>query len=271
MGVRKGEEIKGGGINLASLGADIWAKLLPNPYVLDVARQRGQNRNGSSTLAILGARSRAQMQRNLYFLRGRQKKRRNNKWLHHPCLLGCREGGGTATQPLRSLGFHTKGDKIRRCYISPAFWGAQRWAECYINPAISGVPRMGDRITSSCITPRRPKLGGIATQPSSFHRLAGKGATTQVVLAPLPSSEPGLGHKCNVTTILSGFAKTREKIRSGYITTAFLGAEKGQERLRNTTSLRGFAQKEIKLEVATSALPNGGPKSGRNSCITPAI
>ena len=191
------------------------------------------------------------MKHNLYVLRGRQKKRRNKKWLHRPCLLGARKGGGTAMQPLRSLGFRTKGDKIRSGYISLAVWGPKSGHNSYITPAISGVPRIGDKITSNCITPRRPKLGGSATQPLSCQGLPNKGAKTKMVLAPMPSWEPGVRLKCNVTSIFWGVAKKGEEIRSGYIALAFLGAEKGAEWLCNPYVLGSCAQKEIKSKVAT--------------------
>ena len=104
-------------------------------------------------------------------------------------------------QPLRSLGFRTKGEKIRSGYISPALWVPKSGRNSYVTLAISGVPRIGDKITSKCITPRRPKLGGIATQPSSSQRLPNKGTKTEMVLAPMPSWEAGLGLKCNVASI----------------------------------------------------------------------
>ena len=80
-----------------------------------------------------------------------------------------------ATQPLRSLGFRTKGDEIKTGYMSPALWGPKIGQNSYVTPAISGVPRIGDKITSDCITPRRPKLGGIAPQPSSSQGVPIKG------------------------------------------------------------------------------------------------
>ena len=78
-------------------------------------------------------------------------------------------------QPLRSWEFRTKGDEIKSGYISPALWGPKIGQNSYVTPAISGVPRIGDKITNNCITPRHPKLGGIATQPLAWQGVPIKG------------------------------------------------------------------------------------------------
>ena len=104
-------------------------------------------------------------------------------------------------QPLRSWELRTNRDKIRSGYISPAVCGHKSGRNGYITPAISGVPTIGDKITSNCITPRRPELGGIATQPLSFQGLPNKGAKTEMVLARMPSREPAVGLKSNVTSL----------------------------------------------------------------------
>ena len=46
--------------------------------------------------------------------------------LHSPCILGDPQ---------------TKGDKIRIGCLSPAFWGAHKWAEMLHNPCILGYPQ----------------------------------------------------------------------------------------------------------------------------------
>ena len=53
--------------------------------------------------------------------------------------------------------------------------------------------------------------------------------------SPLPSQGPKRGRNCYVTPAFSGIpnAKRREKIRSGYLTRAFAGAQKRAELLRN--------------------------------------
>ena len=108
------------------------------------------------------------MQRNLHCLRGRQKKGENKEWLHHPCFLGGQKGGATTRRPMRSWGFSTNGNEIKSGYISPAFSGAKSGRNSYVAPVISGVRRIARRtIISNYNTPWRPKLGGIATQPSS--------------------------------------------------------------------------------------------------------
>ena len=53
--------------------------------------------------------------------------------------------------------------------------------------------------------------------------------------SPLPSWGPKRGRDCYVTPAFSGIPNTKqgEKIKSGYLTPAFLGAQKGAGLLRN--------------------------------------
>ena len=53
--------------------------------------------------------------------------------------------------------------------------------------------------------------------------------------SPLPFREPKRGQNCYVTPAFSGIpnAKRGDKIRSGYLTLAFCGAQKRAELLRN--------------------------------------
>ena len=125
----------------------------------------------------------------------------------------------------------------------------------------------------------------------------------------LPSRGPIGGQNCYVTSKLSGVsnAKCEEKIRSGYLTPTFLGAQTTAELLRNTYILGGLeyqarrhngkllpqwcllgcpkeggnatatrnswrppTQRVVtKLEVATSPLPCRGPIGRQNGYATP--
>ena len=59
--------------------------------------------------------------------------------------------------------------------------------------------------------------------------------------SPLPSPERRRGRKCYVTSAFPGVPgeKRREKIKSGYLTPAFSGAQKRAEVLRNPCILGG--------------------------------
>ena len=46
-----------------------------------------------------------------------------------------------------------KGDRIRKGYITPAFSGAQKWADWIHNPAFAGSPIGGDKFRRVYITP----------------------------------------------------------------------------------------------------------------------
>ena len=121
----------------------------------------------------------------------------------------------------------------------------------------------------------------------------------------LPSRGPTSGRKCYVTPSFSGVPKQGDKIRSGYLTTPFLGAHKWAELLRNPSILRGpqtrgqnqkwlphpcplggpqaggsatyplhsrgSPAKGTKLEVAASPMPSWGPTSGQNRDVSAAF
>ena len=84
--------------------------------------------------------------------------------------------------------------------------------------------------------------------------------------SPLPSRGPKRGRNCYVTPAFSGVpnAKRWEKIRSGYLTLAFSGAQKRAELLRNPCIL-GDPQRQAWGENQ-KWLPHpcllGGPKEG---------
>ena len=58
--------------------------------------------------------------------------------LHHLCNLGDPQ---------------TKGDKIRIGCLTPAFSGAQKWAEMLYYPVILGDPQTKGDIRIGCLTP----------------------------------------------------------------------------------------------------------------------
>ena len=84
--------------------------------------------------------------------------------------------------------------------------------------------------------------------------------------SPLPSRGPKRGRNCYVTPAFSGIpnAKRGEKIRSGYLTLAFSGAQKRAEVLHNLCILGG-PQRQARGENQ-NWLPHfrllGGPKDG---------
>ena len=61
------------------------------------------------------------------------------------------------------------------------------------------------------------------------------------------------------------------KIRIGCLNHAFSGAQKWAEQLRNPCILGGLQKKAAKSELAATAMPFRGPKSGRKCHVTPAF
>ena len=102
-----------------------------------------------------------------------------------------------------------RGEKFRRGYLTHAFLGAQKRAELVCNPCVLKVPQSkGDKIRIGC--PRTKQ----------------EGATSS-----LPSRRPKRGRNCYVIPAFWGVldAKRGEKFRRGYLTHAFLGAQKRAE------------------------------------------
>ena len=144
------------------------------------------------------------------------KRKQNQKWQPQPCLLGGPKEGRNATPPLHSRGSPTKGSKIRSGCLTPAFSGAQKRAEMLRHRCIFGDPNKGEQNQKWSPT---------------------KGS----------------------------------KIRSGCLTPAFSGAQKRAEMLRHPCILRDPQQRGAKSEVVASPLPSRVPKRGRKCYITPAF
>ena len=166
-----------------------------------------------------------------------------------------------------------RGETIRSDYLTLAFAGAQKRAELLPNPCILGDPQRQARGENQRWLPHPcllggPKVGRSATQPlySRRSRTPSAGRKSEVATSPLPSRGAKSGRKCYATPLFSGIPKaTRgEKIRSGYLTDAFSGAQKRAELLRNPCIL-GDPQRQARGENQ-KWLPHpsllGGPKEG---------
>ena len=227
-------------------------------------------------------------------------------------------------------GVPKQGDKIRIGCLTPAFSGAQKRAEVLRSPCMLRGPQRQARVENQkCL--RQPyllgdaRVGGSATQPlhsqgsptpsvgrkSEMATSPRQGANNNWLPHPCLLQGPQVGGICYVTLAFSGHpnAKRGEKIRSGYLTPAFLVVHKWAELLRNPCILggpqrqaRGDDQKWLphpyllgdpkegggamqplhfrwsptpraarKSEVPTSTLPSRGPKRGRKRYVTPAF
>ena len=112
--------------------------------------------------------------------------------------------------------------------------------ECYVTPTFSGVPNKGEQnqnwLPQPCLL-AGPKVGGSARSP-----LHSQGSPTK-----------------------------GNKIRIGCLSHAFSGAQKWVEVLCHPCILGGPQQRGAKSELAASAMPSRGPKSGRKCFVTPAF
>ena len=164
----------------------------------------------------------------------------NRKWLPQPCLLRGPKERRNETSPLNSQGSPTKGNKIRRGCLTPAFLGAQKRAEMRRHHCILQIPQK-------------------------------RGTKSKRAASPLPSSGAKSGHKCYITPHSGGSPTKGNTIRSGCLTRAFSGAQKRAEMLCHPSSLGGPQQRGTKSEVAASPLPSQGPKKGRKCYVTRAF
>ena len=169
-----------------------------------------------------------------------QQQEQNQRWLHHPCLLGGPESGGMATQPLHSHGSPNTGNKIKSGYITPAFLGARNRREWLHNPYI---------------------VGGLPTI----------GRKSEVATAPLPSWVPRIGRNGYITPALSRVPQQWGQNQKWLHHPCFLGARNWAEWLHKPHLLRGPRPMGTKSEHATSPLPSGGARNWaewlRNPCL----
>ena len=199
--------------------------------------------------------------------------------LRYPCILGDPQQRGikskVAALPLPSWG----PKRGRKCYVTPAFSGAQKRAEGLRHPCIPGDPqqrgtksemalsplpsRGPKRGRESATSPLRsrgspagdenksgPQKGGSATSPLRSRGPQTRGTKSEMAASPLPSGGPKkraemLHHPCIVADPPTPSA--RSKIRSGP------------------------QQRGTKSQVAASPLPSWGPKRGRICYVTPAF
>ena len=177
------------------------------------------------------------MLRKLCILTGPQTRGQNQKWLPHPCLLGGHKWAQVLRKPC-ILSSPKQMDKIRKSCLIPAFSGAAKNGQkCYVTLVFSGVPKHGI------------KLDGVASH--------------------LPSRGPKSGRNCYKTHAFSGLPKQGGNIKTGCLTLALPGAQKGAEILRHLLPSDVSPNKGTKSEVVASPLFFKGPKEGGSAMQPP--
>ena len=199
------------------------ADVLRNPCLLACPQQRGQKQKWVPHPAFSGAHKLAELLRNPGVLGWRQQRVQNENWQPHPCLLGGPQLGKAATQPLRSRGSPAKGRKAQLATsLLPPQGPTSGW-NCYATPPVWGVPNKGDAIRIDphpCLV-GGPQVGGIATKPLHSLRSPTKGTKSEMATSKLPFWGLTGGQNCYVTPAFSGVASNGDKIRIGYLTSAF--------------------------------------------------
>ena len=142
--------------------------------------------------------------------------------------------------PVNSQGSPTKGNKITRGCLTPAFSGAQKMAEMPCHSCILGDPQQ-------------------------------RGTKSQVAASTLPSRGPKRWRKCYVTPTFLGSRTKGEQNQKWLPHPCLLGGQKMAEMLRHAYVLRDPQQRGTESQVAASPLPSPGPKGGRKCYVTLAF
>ena len=190
-------------------------KLLHNPCILGGPQQNKQNqicppylcggvggkrgRNRGVTPAFLGMPNKEDKNRRGCLTPAFFGGPKVGELLRNPCILGVPQQRGTKSEPPTSpqryrhakggrkcyvtpafLGIPNKGDEIRMGHLTPAFLGAQKWAELLCDPCILGGPQQ-------------------------------RGTKSQVATSYLPSQRPKSGRNRYITRAFAVIPKTREQ------------------------------------------------------------
>ena len=250
--------------------------MLCHPCILGHPKQRGTKSHvATSPLPSRGPKRGRKCYVTPAFSGINNKGEQNENWLPHHCLLGGPKEGRNAMSPLHSRPSQTKGNKIERGYLTPAFSGAQKRAKMLCHPCILGHPKQRgtkSHVATSPLPSRGPKRGRKCYVTPAFSGIPNKGEQNQTWL-PHPCLLGGANEGVNAMSPLHSRASQTKgnKIRHGYLTPAFSGAQKRAEMLCHPCILGHPKQRGTKLDVATSPLPSWGRKRGRKCCATPVF
>ena len=307
----KGNKIRISCLSHASSGAQRWMEVLRHHCILGGLQQREtKSELAAVAMPSHGPKRGRKCYVTAAFWGVPNKGERIQNWLPQPCLLRGPKVGGSAMSPLHSRGSPTKGNKIRIGCLSHASSGAQRWMEvlrhhcilgglqqretkselaasatpsrvpksgwkCYVTPAFSGVPNKREQnqnwLPQPCLL-GGPKVGGSATSPLHSQGSPTKGHKNQNRLPQLCLlAGPKVGESATSPLHSRGSSPKGNIIRIGCLSHAFSGAQEWAEVLCHRCILGGPQQRGTNSELAASAMPSRGPKSGRKCYVTPAL
>ena len=272
----KGNKIRSGCLTRAFSVAQNWAKMLHHPCILGGPQQRGtKSEVAASPVRFQGPKGGQKWYVTPAFSGVPNKGGQHKKWLFHPYLPWDPKEGKTATSPLPSRGSPTKGNKIRSGCLTPAFSAAQKGAEMLRHTCILGCPqqrRSKSEDTASPLPSEGPKRKRKCYGTHALSWVPNKGQHNQKwVHHPCLFKGPNGGGNATSPVHSRGSPTKGNKIRSGCLTPAFSGAQKGAAMLRHTCILGCPQQRGSKSEDAASPLPSEGPKRRRKCYGTPTL
>ena len=250
----KGTKIRSGCLTLAFSGAQKRSKMLHHPCIPMGPQQRGpKSEVAASPLPSRGPKRGQKCYITPAFSWVPNKGDQSQKWLPHPCLLGGPKEVKNGTSPLHSHGSPTKGTKIRSGCLTLAFSGAQKRSKMLHHPCILMGPQQKgpkSKVAASPLPSRGPKRGQKCYITPTFSWVPNKGDQNQKWL-PHPCLLGGPKEVKNATSPLHSHGSPTKgtKIRSGYLTPAFSGAQKRSKILHHPCILMGPQQRGPKSEA----------------------
>ena len=175
--------------------------------------------------------------------------------------------------PLPSRGPQSKGDKIRSGYLTPAFLEAQKRAKMLHKPCILGDHQSkGDKIRIGCLTPaflEAQKRAEMLRHPCILRDPQTKGDKISGRLTPAFLGVPKQsGSKSVAASLLPsrGPQSKGDKIRSGYLTPAFLETQKRAEMVHHPCILGDPQTKGDKISGCLTPASSGAQKRAEMLC-----
>ena len=146
----------------------------------------------------------------------------------------------------------------------PSRW-PKRGHNCSVTPKFLGILHKGDK--NRIGYPPPPLLGAhnreeVLRNPTLLGGGHQRGTKSEVAISPLPSPGPKRGRNCYVTLAFSRPPNKGDKIRSGYLTLAFLETRKMAGMLCNPWILGGPQQRGQNQKWLPHPCVLGGPKRG---------
>ena len=164
----------------------------------------------------------------------------------------------------------TKGNKIRMGCLTLAFWGAHKWAEMLRHPCILGDPQTkGNKIRIACLTPASGRKCCITPAFSGIPKQ--RGTKHNWLPKPCFLGSPQVGGNATSPLHSRGSPDKGGQNQNGLPNPCLLGAHKWAEMLPHPCILGDPQTKGNKIRIGCLTLAFWVPTSGRKCYATLAF